>query len=182
MKPNNINLQDMLAFVEQATADAGVLKKQKRVEGVWDFQEGHPQFKATLAYPSGERAIEADLAPFMGGAGLAPDPIQYCLYGLAACFAGTFMSLAAADGVVLRGLRVVAANQVDLTSAMGLGDKPIVEKVSLTLIADSDAGDVKLRELEGLARERCPGVYCLTRPIPLETRVDRAETSSESVV
>jgi len=173
MKPNNVNLQDMMAFVEQAKANAGVLKKQKRVEGVWDFQEGHPQFKATLAYPSGERTLEADLAPFMGGAGLAPDPVQYCLYGLAACFAGTFMSLAAADGVVLRSLRVVAENQVDLTRPMGLGDKPVVERVSLTLMADADADDAKLSTLKGLARERCPGVYCLTQAIPLETHVKR---------
>jgi len=174
MKPNNVNLQGMMAYVEQATADASVLKKQKRVEGVWDFQEGHPQFKATLAYPSGERTLEADLAPFMGGAGLAPDPIQYCLYGLAACFAGTFMSLAAADGVVLRSLRVVAENQVDLTRPMGLGDKPVVERTSITLIADSDADDATLSALEALARERCPGVYCLTHPIPLDTHVKRA--------
>ena len=174
MKPNNVNLQGMMAFVEQAKSDASVLKKQKRVEGAWDFQEGHPQFKATLAYPGGERTLEADLAPFMGGAGLAPDPIQYCLYGLAACFAGTFVSLAAADGVTLKSLRVVAENQVDLTRPMGLGDKPVVEKVMLKLIADGDASEAKLRELEQLARERCPGVYCLTQPVPLETRVDRA--------
>lgn len=174
MKPNNVNLQGMMSFVEQAKSDPGVLKKQKRIEGVWDFQEGHPQFKATLAYPGGERTLEADLAPFMGGAGLAPDPIQYCLYGLAACFAGTFMSLAAADGVTLKSLRVVAENQVDLTKPMGLGDKPVVEKVMLKLIVDADASEAKLHELEQQARERCPGVYCLTRPVPLETRVDRA--------
>ncbi len=173
MKLNNVNLQGMMSFMDQAKADPAVLKKQKRVEGTWDFQEGHPQFKATLAYPAGERTLEADLAPFMGGAGLAPDPIQYCLYGLAACFGGTFMSLAAAEGVTLRSLRVIAENQVDLTRPMGLGDKPVVEQVSLRLIADADASDAKLRELEQQARERCPGVYCLTQPIPLETRVER---------
>ncbi len=174
MKPNNVNLQGMMAYVEQAKSNPGVLKKQKRVEGGWGFQEGHPQFKATVAYPTGERTLDADLAPFMGGAGLAPDPIQYCLYGLAACFAGTFMSLAAADGITLRSLRVVAENQVDLTKPTGLGDKPVVEKVMLKLIADADASDAKVRELEQMARERCPGVHCLTNPIPLETRVDRA--------
>lgn len=173
MKPNNVNLQGIMSFVNQAKADPGVLKKQKRVEGAWDFQEGHPQFKATLAYPGGERTLEADLAPFMGGAGLAPDPIQDRLYGLAACFAGTFMSLAAADGLTLKSLRVVAENQVDLTRPMGLGDKAVVEKVTLKLIADTDASDAKLRELEQVARERCPGVYCLTQPVPLETSVDR---------
>jgi len=40
----------------------------------------------------------------MGGEGLAPDPIQYCLYGLAACYAGTFAGLAAAQGVSWRSL------------------------------------------------------------------------------
>ena len=175
MKPNNVNLEGMMAFVEQAKQDPAVLKKQKRVEGTWSFDPGGPQFRATLAYPAGERVLEADLAPFMGGAGLAPDPIQYCLYGLAACFAGTFVSLAAADGVVLQGLKVIAENQVDLTRPMGLGDKPVVEKVSLKLMAQSDADMAKLQDLERLARERCPGVFCLTQPIPLETSIARAD-------
>ncbi len=173
MRPNNVNLEGMMAFMEQAKQDPALLKKQKRVEGTWNLAEGHPQFSATLDYPAGQRTLEADLAPFMGGSGVAPDPIQYCLYGLAACFAGTFVSLAAAEGVALRGLKVIAQNQVDLTKAMGLGDKPIVERVSLNLVVDSDAGEAKLRELEQLARERCPGVYCLTRPIPLDTDVEQ---------
>lgn len=179
MKVNNVDLPEMMRFVEQAVADPTVLKKRKRVEGVWDFEDGHPQFKATVAYPKGEHTIEADLAPFMGGAGLAPDPIQYCLYGLAACFAGTFASLAAADGVVLKSLRVIAENQVDLTRPMGLGDKPVVERVSLTVVAESDATDAKLKDLEHLARDRCPGVYCLTQPIPLETRVERPSSTQK---
>jgi uncharacterized OsmC-like protein len=173
MKTNNVDLSEMMRFVEQATADPSLLKKKKRVEGSWDLRDGHAQFTATVTYPKGERALEADLAPFMGGAGLAPDPIQYCLYGLAACFAGTFASVAAADGVVLKSLKVVAENQVDLTRPMGLGDKPVVESVSLTVIAESDASDAKLAEVERLTRERCPGVYCLTQPIPLSTRVER---------
>lgn len=118
MTLNNVNLQDMSAFVEQGKSDPGVLKKQKRVEGIWNFEGGQPQFKATLTYPTGERTLEADSAPFMGGAGLAPDPIQDRLYGLAACFAGTFVSLAAAQGIALKSLRILAENQVDLTRPM----------------------------------------------------------------
>ena len=172
MKLNNVNLPGMMAFMEQAQQDPAVLKKQKRVEGVWNLGSG-AQFGATLAYPKGERTLEADLAPFMGGEGLAPDPIQYCLYGLAACFAGTFVALAASQGVALRSLRVVAENQVDLTRPLGLGDQPVVERVSLKLIVDADATDAVLADLARLARERCPGVYCLTQPIPLDTRVER---------
>ncbi len=178
MKLNNVNVEEMMRFMKQGAADPTVLQKRKRVEGSWDLRDGHPQFTATVAYPKGERALEADLAPFMGGAGIAPDPIQYCLYGLAACFAGTFASLASAEGVVLKSLDVAAENQVDLSRPMGLGDAPVVERVWLTVRVEADASDEKLAELERLTRERCPGVYCLTNPIPLETRVERAGKTS----
>jgi uncharacterized OsmC-like protein len=174
MKINNVNVEAMGAFAEQVKADPSQAKKQKRVEGSWSFEEGKPQFVATMAHAKGEHTVEADFAPFMGGAGLAPDPIQYCLYGLAACYAGTFVGLAASEGVKLRALRVIAENRVDLSRSMGLSDNPVVEQVSLTLKVDSDAEPAVLAKLERLAKERCPGVYCLTNPIPLETRLERA--------
>jgi hypothetical protein len=40
MRPNNVNVEGMMAFVEQAKLDPGVLKKQKRVEGIWSLDEG----------------------------------------------------------------------------------------------------------------------------------------------
>jgi uncharacterized OsmC-like protein len=173
MRPNNVNVEGMMAFLEQAKQDPGVLKKQKRVEGTWSLTEGRRHFSATLDYPAGQRTLEADLASFMGGSGIAPDPIQYCLCGLAACFPGTFVALAAADGVALRSLKVIAENNVDLTGPMGLGDKRVVERVSLKVVLESDADDARLRHLEQLAREGCPGVFCLTQPIPLETSVEK---------
>ena len=174
MKINNVNVEAAGEFVEQAKADPPVAKKSKRVEGRWNFTAGQPQFSATMAHKTGETTVRADFAPFMGGDGLAPDPIQYCLYGLAACYAGTFVGLAAAQGVVLRSLSVVAENRVDLSRSLGLSDAPIVEQVSLSLKVDTDAGQAQLAELERLAGERCPGVYCLSDPIPIEFHLDRA--------
>jgi uncharacterized OsmC-like protein len=92
---------------------------------------------------------------------------------LAACCAGTFVALAAADGVALRSLRVIAENNVDLTGPMGLGDQPVVERVSLKRVLESDADDARLQRLEPLARERCPGGFCLTQPIRLTTSVEK---------
>ena len=173
MKVNNVDIKAAGAFVEQAKADPSVARKSKRVEGRWDFTEGQPQFSATMAHKTGETTVRADFAPFMGGEGLAPDPIQYCLYGLAACYAGTFVGLAAAQGVVLRSLSVVAENRVDLSRSLGISDAPVVEQVSLSLQVDTDAGESQLAELERLARERCPGVYCLSNPIPVEFHLRR---------
>jgi uncharacterized OsmC-like protein len=173
MKINNVNITSAGAFVEQAKADPSVVKKIKRVEGRWCFDEGRPQFSATMPHKTGETTVKADFAPFMGGEGLAPDPIQYCLYGLAACYAGTFVGLAAAAGVVLRSLSVAAENRVDLSRSLGLSDAPVVEQVKLALEVETDADEEQIAELERLARSRCPGVYCLSNPIPIEFELGR---------
>lgn len=173
MKINNVNVQAAGAFFEEVKADPDKAKKHKRVVGSWNFEEGRPQFSAALAHATGESEVASDFAPFMGGEGLAPDPIQYCLYGMAACYAGTFVGLAAAEGIALRDLKVVAENRVDLSRSLGLSDNPVVEQVTLTLEVDADADHETLDELQGKARERCPGVYCLTHPIPLETHLKK---------
>jgi uncharacterized OsmC-like protein len=168
---NNMNTDAAGKFMEEAKKDPQVAQKSKRVEGEWVFEEGKPQFKATLAFKEGERVLESDFAPFMGGRGLAPDAIQYCLYGLAACYAGTFMSLATMEGIALRELKIVVENKVDLTRTLGLSSNPIVQGVEVTLAVASDAPQEKLEQVEALARDRCPGVYCLVNPIQLTTHL-----------
>ena len=168
---NNINTDAAGKFMEEARNDPQIAKKSKRVEGEWVFEEGKPQFKATLAFKEGERVVESDFAPFMGGKGLAPDPIQYCLYGMAACYAGTFVSLAAMDGIALRRLKISVENKMDLTRTLGLSSNPIVEGVEVTLTVASDVQRERLEQIEALARDRCPGVYCLINPIQLTTRL-----------
>ncbi len=171
MGVNNVNTEAVMAFAADVQRDPEVAKKRKRVEGEWILEEGQPQFRARLDYPAGSEVIEADGAPFMGGGGRKPDPLQYCLYGLASCFAGTFATLAAMEGVTLKRLIVAAENRVDLSRTLGLSSNPIVEGVEITVTVSADAPREKLEEIERLARERCPGVYCLTNLIPLTTRL-----------
>jgi len=171
MKLNNVDLVKVGAFIEEVKKDKGKAIKIKRVEGEWNLDEGKIQFSATLKHTSGSTVLEADASPFMGGGGLKPDPVQYCLYGLAACFAQTFASIAAEKGVKLKHLRVAAENKVNLINPLGLGDDPTVEGVSFLVDVSSDR-DEKIPEIEELAKERCPGVYCLTKPIKLEIKTE----------
>jgi uncharacterized OsmC-like protein len=169
---NNVNTDAAGRFVEQAKADLDAAKKTKRIEGEWVFDEGSAQFRATLPFKEGERVVDSDFAPFMGGHGLAPDPVQYCMYGLAACYAGTFVSIATMEGVGIRELRVAVENRMDLSRTLGLSQNPIVEGVGISLSVTSDSPKEKLEEIEALARERCPGVWCLTNPVALSTRLE----------
>ena len=168
MAMNNINLEEMKSFVEEVKQDLAKSKKTKKVECSWNFDERTPQIGSKLQHPRGETTLHSDLAPFMGGSGSAPDPIQYCLFGLAACFTGTFMSTATMMGIKIQSLKVSAENSMDLSKTIGLTNNPITEKVKIVTEVKSDAKKEQLEDLERLTRERCPGVYCLINPIPLE--------------
>ena len=167
MKLNNVNLDKAGAFVEEVKNDKNKAIKVKRVEGSWNFSDGKSQFASTLEHANGSTVVEADAPPFLGGNGIKPDPVQYCLFGLAACFAQTFASIAAEKGVELKKLKVAAENKVNLSRALGLGNEPIVERIKLIVEVSSEVDKNILKEIEKLAKERCPGVYCLTNPIKL---------------
>jgi len=170
MKINNVDMQQAAAFANEVQKDKSKAIKVKKITGSWNFPEGNPQFSAVLAHASGTTTVEADAPPFLGGAGQKPDPVQYCLFGLAACFAQTFASVAAEKGVTLSKLSVSAENTVNLSAALGIGNEPPTELVKITVTA-SGAESSKLSEIEALARDRCPGVYCLTNPIQLQTEL-----------
>lgn len=164
----NINVQAARDFVEQVRKDSSAARKKKGVEGSWNFAERQPQFRATLEFPQGNVGIDCELPPFAGGWGTSPDPIQYCLFGMAACYATTFAGVAAQEGVSLTALKVRAENEMDLRKQVGLSRDPIIHRVKFTVEAAGAPRDV-LEGLKKMADERCPGVECVTRSIPLET-------------
>jgi uncharacterized OsmC-like protein len=168
---NHMNLEGLKIFIDEVKQNLSKAKKTKKVECLWNFDEGKPQIESKIHHPRGETTVRSDFPPFMGGEGLAPDPIQFCLFGLAACFAGTFMSMATMMGIKVQELRVSAENFTDLSKTLGLTNNPIVEKVKIITTVKSDAKEEQLKELQKMAHERCPGVYCLVNPIPLETEL-----------
>lgn len=167
---NNVNVEKLQEFVAAVEKDPGEAKKHKEVRGAWVFEEGKPQFASTVEYPTGEVVLNTELPPFAGGWGGSPDPIQYCLHGLASCFAATLVATAVSENVELTKVEVTAENWMDLRKQMGLSTDDIIEKVKFTVHAEGASRDV-LDKLLKLAEERCPGTECLSRPIPLEVEL-----------
>jgi hypothetical protein len=86
----------------------------------------------------------------------------------------TYALEAARLGVELRALRGTVTTEVDQSRALGVSERAPVEGVTWSLDVDADVpGDV-LDRLKEQADARCPGVYCLRNPIPLDTRVEAA--------
>ncbi len=165
---NNVNLEGIKRFAKEVEQDPTVAQKEKVVSGSWNFDEGNPQYQATVEFATGSATFESDQAPFMGGSGLAPDPVQYCLYGISSCYAGTLVAIAAMEGIELKSLKVTAKNRIDLRKALGLSDEPIIQGVTIAVEAQPVEG-VSLEEVKriaALAEERCPGMECMKREIP----------------
>ena len=166
-----MSLENLERTLETFRADPVQARKTNRVEGTWNLEAGQPQFSARLTFEGGEMTLEADQPTKQGGGGSRPGPMLYCLYGMVSCYAATFATIAAMMGVELKALRIVAESDVNFAPVFGLAEAPIVEGVRLTLHVESDVPREQIEEVERLAVQRCPGVYCMTNAIPLKTRL-----------
>lgn len=169
---NNVSLENLERTLETFRVDPAQARKTNRVEGAWNLEAEQPQFSARLTFEGGEMTLEADQPKGQGGGGSRPGPMLYCLYGLASCYVATFATVAAMMSVELKALRVSAESDVNFAPVFGLAEAPIIEGVRLTLDVESDASREQIEEVERLAAQRCPGVYCMANAIPFETRLE----------
>lgn len=169
---NNVNVGELQKFVDLLTKNPKEALREKSVVGNWVLKEGEPQFVAELSYQKGKAVVSCELPPFAGGWGTSPDPIQYCLFGLSACFAVTFAATATKEGVTLKSLRVTAENKMDLRKQMGLSKENIIQSVKFRVHAEADVPRSTLEKILKLAEERCPGTECVTRSIPLSIELE----------
>lgn len=168
---HNVDVESLLHTVEQGTADPSLLRQPVELSGEWQTRDGAPQFQGRIPYPGGEVELSCDFPSQLGGSGSAPNPLAYCLWGGLACYAMTFATEAAREGVELRALRGVITTEVDQSRALGVAARPPVEHVEWRLEVEADAPEETIAKLKELADARCPGVYCLRNPIDLATTV-----------
>jgi uncharacterized OsmC-like protein len=157
MKPNNIDLTVLAGVLERGKQDPSALKIHKRVEGTWNFAQGTPAFTATVAHGTQTSTLHVDIAPGFGGAGLAPDPLQYLLVGLGSCYAATVVTVAALENIEISDLQVIAE-----------------ERVSVIVKITADVDDDTLNRWQQSARDKCPFAYTVMNAVPLETHIERA--------
>lgn len=170
---NHVNMDKIRELMEAIKKDPANAKILPKIAGDWIFEEGQPQFRSDIEVEGGKFRVEADMPTKLGGWGSRPGPLHWCLYGLASCFAFTFAALAAMEGITLNKLSVETEGHIDFSKVFGLTENPIVEEVKFKVTADSNAGVEKMEHLRKLAEERCPAVYCLTKPIKVKTELVR---------
>ncbi|MCK5151165.1 MAG: OsmC family protein [Candidatus Thorarchaeota archaeon] len=173
MEKNRVNIEAFDQTIAEGEKDLSSALKTLKVEGIWRLGVKGPQFESELKYENGRVILYSDEPAFLGGGGTSVNPIQYCLFGVASCFAATFAKWAAKEGVVLEELTVTAVAHLDMSRSFGLTENPIMDKMTLNISTKTDASDEDVDRIRQLTIERCPAYYCLTEPVTPEVVVSK---------
>ncbi|EHP70009.1 putative redox protein, regulator of disulfide bond formation [Metallosphaera yellowstonensis MK1] len=163
MRINNIDLDAVKALSERARRE-GSIPMERHIQGEFRF-DGSPMFVAEMRTETTKVIVTADEPKVLGGQGVHGTPLSYTLFGVMACFASTLAIEAASSGVELKELRISGHIYYDLAPVVGESDNPIIKKVVLEVKADKELGEVLRR-----AERKCPALYAVRNPIPVEVK------------
>ena len=117
----------------------------------------------------------------VGGQSCAPTPLEFLLSGAVGCYAAVFAFYAAKLGVAYDSFETVARTEFDARGHMIPGaPNPGFQKVTISIRVVSDAPAEKLRQVERLALEGCPGISTLREPVPVETTLAVTRTKEKA--
>lgn len=172
---NRINIEVFKETVENVKKDPSTALKTLEFEGVWRLDaDSGPQFETKLKTENaGEILVQSDETIMLGGGGTAPNPVQYCIGGLLACFSATFVKSASMEGILIKEFKIRGIINMDLSAALGLSKNPAFSNVRLELMIESDATLEKLLEINEIAKQRCPAYYCLSHAIVPEIDIKK---------
>ena len=164
---NRINIDVFKDTIKKGTDDPSSSLKKLEIEGIWKLSEQNgPQFETKLnTEKAGEILVQSDETIILGGGGTAPNPVQYCIGGLLACYSATFVKWASMDGITLDYFKIIGTANMDISAALGLSENPAISNLRIELLIESEAAIEKLLEINEIAKKRCPGYYCLTHGI-----------------
>ena len=172
-KINNVDLDKVSNTVTKGKEDKSMLKKPVKLQGEWNLDpNAEYQFKTDLSFEKGSEVIEIDSPSFLGGNGNRLGPMAYCVAGITSCFIGTFVGIAAQQGVKLTKLKVNTECKVNFAKTFDLADEPITEGINFQIDAQSENADKqKLQEILRMAEERCPAMYSMSHKIGVAAQI-----------
>jgi len=169
MVRNNVNLEALKGTAEAIKNGKSPEKKVFSVSGEWVYDSY--QFKANLGFEGGTIEVRTDQPTAAGGRGNAPNPVQYCVFAMVACYSTTFMTIAAQRGVDIRSLKARGYSRVNMRAVFNLEDAPVVEEVGIELEVESDAPAEVLDEIRREADRKCPAAYTVANSVPFRSNV-----------
>lgn len=166
---NRIHIGRFCETVQNVKNDLSKSKKVVEFEGNWEIGKTGPQFSANINTENGgEFLIQSDEPVALGGSGSAPNPVQYGLYGIAACYSAAFVKWISMEGIKIDKFKVKVKADMDIAASLGIFKEPPVpfyEHIKFEIIIDSDLNMEEIEKFNEITKQRCACYYCLTTAI-----------------
>jgi uncharacterized OsmC-like protein len=123
--------------------------------------------------PGGEQ-VQTDMPRGIGGSATSPSPGWFFRSAVASCVASLIGIRAAARGVELGPVEVVADSESDDRGILGLDDSIPAGPLSVKVVVSASAPRAGHAELEAIIRwavDHCPVTDAVTRAVPMELEI-----------
>ena len=101
------------------------------------------------------------------------NPVEYLLAGLAGCITTSLVAHAAARGIKIDSIESTLEGDIDLHGLFQLDEtNPGYQGINISFKIESDAPEETLQELVELAKKASPVANTVSRPTPINVRLD----------
>ncbi len=177
---NGVDTPNLFATINAVAANPPLAKFQFRATNRWVSGTHSRGSIETFAGAGGEQThrrvftLEADHPAVLVGTDHAPLPVEYLLYGLAACITSGIANIAAARGVTLTEVESRVEGDIDLRGILGLSNEVRngYENIRATFTIRGDAPAEKLRQIVEQSKARSAVFDVLTQGVPVQIDVN----------
>ncbi|MGW5076473.1 OsmC family protein [Rhodococcus sp. NPDC004095] len=166
-----------LSSIITATADA-VARDTGKAHAVFRASaQAHDAVASTIGL--GKYSIEVDEPPALGGAGAAPNPVEYHLASLLSCQIVTYRFWAEKLGIRVDDISARAEGDLDVRGFFGFDDavRAGFGEIRVVVTVTGPETDERYRELQEAVDAHCPVLDLTRNETPVSTVL---ETSRES--
>jgi uncharacterized OsmC-like protein len=177
---NGVDTPTLFATIGAVAQNPPLAKFQFRAKNSW-VSGTHSRGTIETFYGAGEErshqrvfAVEADHPAVLVGSDKAPLPVEYLLYGLAACITSGIGNIAAARGVTLTAVESTVEGDIDLRGILGLSAdvRNGYNKIRASFTIKGDAPADKLRQIVEQSRARSAVFDVLTGGVPVDIDIN----------
>lgn len=179
---NGVDVPALFATVDAVAAQRELASFQFRATSRW-VSGTHSQSTTQGFYGAGQEhehartfVFDADHPAVLVGQDRGPAPVEYLLYGLAACITAGIGNIASARGVTLTRVESAVVGDIDIQGLLGLSDgvRNGYQRVRIDVRIEGDATAEELEAIVQQSRARSAVYDVLTNGVPVEVEVTTA--------
>ena len=179
---NGVNVTQLFDTIESIKENGEIAKFNFRAQNKWkggtvnqttisDFDGACQRFTRSKPY-----VFVKDEPPVLLGNDTGANPVEYLLAGLAGCITTSLVAHAAARGIEIDSIESTLEGDIDLHGLLQLDDtNPGYQGINISFKIESDASNETLQELIELARKASPVANTVSRPTPINVRLQNKE-------